>query len=216
MDLKTQNLIMSAASAYADEGVQILSERLGRPATQQEALIFASALSAMTASWCYSTLHKAAGTKHADAWMHQIFMQLGAGVKGRGTPVTLQINLKSTPTAGGRKDGAIESGESDVELCKCVTDVRGHCRSCFEALITGLSRVVDQCVEAEKLQNATRCTPCMQKLFDSAFSDVIRSKFSGVSPAVRDMITAMAVQMGAAHGVVDTPKVDKALSETPA
>jgi len=213
MDLKTQALIMQAAGGYADQGAAYLAQQLGRQPSDQEALIFASALSSMTGSWCYATIYKVAGRPHADTWMQQIFTQLGMGVKTRGVPVTLQISLKSIPgPAEAKPKGAIAMAEPAVPICKCVLDGAGRCSACAVDLAADLGLVIDFMGGMEKFQGKLRCSPCIQKHFDGIFSQVVQNKFKGLSQELKDMIIAMAVQMGASHGVEGIPATEKALA----
>ncbi len=98
MDIQTQTTIMSAASEYANGAVAALTKKLGHDPSDQELLIFISALSSLSGSWAYSKIYENGGVKNADTWMQQIFAQINMGLQGRGVPVTLQITMKSTFT----------------------------------------------------------------------------------------------------------------------
>jgi hypothetical protein len=216
MDLKAQTLIMQAASNYANSGAVYLAQQLGREPSEQEALIFASALSSMTASFCYATIHQVAGRKAADTWVQQIFAQISMGVKTRGTPVQLQITLKSTPTAPEGKEakpGELVKREAPVDLCKCVLDPRGNCSSCEQALSEDLGSVVDATIKMEQFQSKKRCPACVQKVFDGSFAKVVRERFKNLSPELRDMLVTIAAQVGAVNGVEAIPQAEKALTE---
>ncbi len=211
MDLQAQAALMKHATEFTNGAVEHLTGRLGRAPNDQELLIFSSAIASMMGSWCYSKIHESAGREHADTWMQQIFVQLGVGVQARGTPVTLQITLKSIPMQE-QAQSSIVQDKPPIVICKCVTDAAGQCPSCLKELSEGLANIIDVSATLEKFQAKNRCKPCVQKLFDSAFAKVIEEKYASVSQTIRDMITTMAVQMGAANGVTDIPKIEAALS----
>lgn len=215
MDLKAQADLMQHARDFVNSTTDTLSTRLGRAPNEQELLIFSSAVASMTASFCYSKIHEAGGREPADTWMQQIFIQIGAAVQARGTPVTLQINLKSIPMADKKEPEAspLVQEQSSVTLCKCVTDQAGQCASCLADLRDSLSGIIDVSVSVEGFSAKKRCQPCVRKLFDAAFSAVIREKYPSVGGAVRDMITTMAIQMGSANGVTEIPQIEAALAE---
>ncbi len=211
MDLKAQAALMKHATEFTNGAVEHLTGRLGRAPNDQELLIFSSAIASMMGSWCYSKIYGSAGREHADTWMQQIFVQLGVGVQARGTPVTLQITLKSIPMQDPAQS-SIAQDKPPIVICKCVTDAAGQCPSCLKELSEGLANIIDVSATLEQFQAKNRCKPCIQKLFDSAFAKVIEEKYASVSQTIRDMITTMAVQMGAANGVTDIPRIEAALS----
>ncbi len=140
-------------------------------------------------------------------------MQIGMGVQARGIPVTLKIDLKSIPMEGdAAEQGTIDQGKPPLIICKCITDSTGQCPSCLKELCESLTKAVEVTATLQQFQNKERCAPCVQKLFDAAFAKVITEKFATVNQTVRDMITAMAVQMGSANGVTDIPQIEAALA----
>ncbi len=213
MDLQEQAALMRHATEFTNSATEHLQRCLGHPPSEQELLIFCSAVGSMNASWCYSKVYETGGREPADTWMHQIFVQTGMGVQARGIPVTLQINLKSIPMEGAAAEqGTIDQGRPPVVICKCVTDAQGQCASCLKELHESLSHIIDVAATLEGFQSKERCKPCVQRLFDPVFARVIQEKFGSVGQTVRDMITAMAIQMGAASGVTEMPQIEAALT----
>ncbi len=212
MDLKEQVALMEHAKEFTNSATEHLQRRLGHPPSEQEMLIFCSAVGSMNASWCYAKVYENGGREPADTWMQQIFVQTGVGVQARGVPVTLQINLKSIPMGGdAAEQGVIDQGHP-VVICKCVTDAQGQCAACLKELHDSLSHIIDVAATLEEFKSRERCKPCLQRLFDPVFAKVIQEKFGSVGQTVRDMITAMAVQMGAASGVTEMPQIEAALT----
>ena len=213
MDMQAQTELMQHATGFVNSAVADLTEKLGRAPNDQELLIFSSAVSSMMASYCYSKVHETVGREAADSWMQQIFVQMGVGVQARGTPVTLQITLKSLPMDSAPEgQSPIAQDKPPIVICKCVTDAKGDCPSCLKELTEGFGSIVDICSTLEKFQYKERCKPCVQKFFDAAFAEVVKEKYPSVSGMIRDMITTMSVQMGSSNGVTQIPKTEAALA----
>lgn len=212
MDIQTQTTIMSAASEYANGAVAALTKKLGHEPNDQELMIFVSALSSLSGSWAYSKVYENGGLKPADTWMQQIFAQINMGLQARDVPVTLQITLKSTETGGAQKpQSQVAPQKNPAVICKCVTDDKGVCASCNTELYTDLGTIMDYAATLSTFQGKERCQACVVKLFDNVLSKVITEKYAGIAPEMRDMMTALSIQMGSEHGVVEFPKVEAAI-----
>ncbi len=134
MDLKEQVALMGHAQEFVKSAADQLKTRLGRPATEEEMFGFYSAVACMNLSFCYAKMHESGGFEPAGIWLEQVFKQIGVAVQSRGIPVTLEMNLKSTPMEEEAEQGTIDQGRPPIVICKCVTDAQGQCQSCFKEL----------------------------------------------------------------------------------
>ena len=214
MDLKEQVALMGHAQEFVKSAADQLKMRLGRPVTEEEMFGFFSAVACMNLSFCYAKMHESGGFEPAGIWLEQVFKQIGVAVQSRGIPVTLEMNLKSTPMEEEAEQGTIDQGRPPIVICKCVTDAQGQCQSCFKELHESLSNITDVAATLKEFQVKERCPGCVQRLLDSTFAQVIREKFGAIDQAVRDAITAMVAQMGSANGATESLQIKAALAAT--